>query len=289
LETRHVRNAFKINAGKDGPEGRTGHCRTDATGVVSPGPLQVEEAQETRAMVTAQLVQKSLHELEMSLRSVLRGFGLKIGKVVPTQSEARIPELVEGHPSLKVIATSTLAVRATLRRESNGFGKRLRAMACGDMRARLLMSVPGVGTIVALTYATAIDGPERFTSSETVGARLDADTISVGGNRPRRSDLRDRRLLGACDALRERPHHHHRAVKGCTALKSWAMRIAKRAGTKKATVALARAHRHHASNAPRLNDVHDPASVALCSVRTNSPKTAVTGWCATGICPSARS
>jgi Transposase IS116/IS110/IS902 family len=107
----------------------------------------------------------------MSLRSVLRGFGLKIGKVVPTQSEARIPEPVEGHPSLKVIATSTLAVRATLRRESNGFGKRLRAMACGDMRARLLMSVPGVGTIVALTYATAIDGPERFTSSETVSPR----------------------------------------------------------------------------------------------------------------------
>jgi len=31
-----------------------------------------------------------------------------------------------------------------------------------------------------------------------------------------------------------------RPLKGCTALKSWAMRIAKRAGMKKATVALAR-------------------------------------------------
>jgi transposase len=31
-----------------------------------------------------------------------------------------------------------------------------------------------------------------------------------------------------------------RPLKGCTALKSWAMRIAKRAGTKKAAVALAR-------------------------------------------------
>jgi transposase len=39
----------------------------------------------------------------MSLRGVLRGFGLKIGKVAPTQFEARIRELVEGHPSLGAI------------------------------------------------------------------------------------------------------------------------------------------------------------------------------------------
>jgi hypothetical protein len=38
-----------------------------------------------------------------------------------------------------------------LRREFNGFEKRLRTLARSDMRARLLMSVPAVGTIVALT------------------------------------------------------------------------------------------------------------------------------------------
>src|SRR5271170_5733068 len=102
-------------------------------------------------------------------RCAMRGFGLKIGKVAPTQFEARIRELVEGHPSLEVIATSMLAVRATLRREFNGFEKRLRAMARGDGRARLLMSVPGVGTIVALTYAAAIDDPARFTCRKPSG------------------------------------------------------------------------------------------------------------------------
>ena len=35
------------------------------------------------------------------------------------------------------------------------------------------MSVPGAsGTIVALTYAAAIDDPARFTSSKTVGAHF---------------------------------------------------------------------------------------------------------------------
>jgi len=47
-----------------------------------------------------------------------------------------------------------------------------------------------------------------------------------------------------------------RPLKGCTALKSWAMRIAKRAGTKKAAVALARKlavimHRMLADGTPR--------------------------------------
>ena len=42
----------------------------------------------------------------------------------------------------------------------------------GDDRARLLTTVPGVGSIVALTFASAIDDPGRFKSSKTVGALL---------------------------------------------------------------------------------------------------------------------
>jgi hypothetical protein len=42
-------------------------------------------------MLTARkLVQRSI---EMSLRGVLRGFGLKVGKVAPARFEARIKEL----------------------------------------------------------------------------------------------------------------------------------------------------------------------------------------------------
>ncbi len=173
LETRHVRNAFKIMPVKTDRKDAHGIAELMRLGWFRPVHCKSMEAQETRAMLTARkLVQKALHEVEMSLRGVLRGFRLKVGKVAPTQFEGRIRELVEGHPSLEVIATAMLAVRATLRQEFNGFEKRLRTMARSDMRARLLMSVPGVGTIVALTYAAAIDDPARFTSSKTVGAHF---------------------------------------------------------------------------------------------------------------------
>ena len=53
-----------------------------------------------------------------------------------------------------------------------GFEKRVRSIARSDGRVRLLMSTPGVGVIVALTYVTAIDDPARFKSSKGVGAHF---------------------------------------------------------------------------------------------------------------------
>src|SRR5262245_65949355 len=109
-------------------------------------------AQETRALLTARkLVQVKLHDIELSLRGILRGFGLKVGPTTPARFEGRIRELVAGHPSLEAIAESLLAVRVTLRRELDRFGKQLRAMArCGD-RARVLTSGRGVGASVAVS------------------------------------------------------------------------------------------------------------------------------------------
>src|ERR1700693_4306690 len=133
LETRHVRNAFKIMPVKTDRKDAHGIAELMRLGWFRPVHCKSMEAQETRAMLTARkLVQKMLHEVEMSLRGLLRGFGLKVGKTTPVRFEARIRELVEGHPNLEVIAASLLAVRATLRREFNGFEKRVAPLARGS-------------------------------------------------------------------------------------------------------------------------------------------------------------
>ena len=130
-------------------------------------------AQEVRALLTARkLVQSKLQDTENSLRGILRGFGLKVGKTTPTRFAGRIKDLVAGHPSLEVIAQAMLAVHAVLQREFKGLEKRVRLLARSDPSTRLLMSTPGVGAIVALTYASAIDDPARFRSSKQVGAHF---------------------------------------------------------------------------------------------------------------------
>jgi transposase len=108
-------------------------------------------AQETRALLGARkLVQSKLYDVEMSLRGVLRGFGLKVGRTTPRPFAARIVELVEGQATLETIAKSLLCVHKAMR-ELNELDKRVRGVARQDGRTRLLMTPPGVGVIVALT------------------------------------------------------------------------------------------------------------------------------------------
>ena len=183
-------------------------------------------------MLTARkLVQSKLLDLENSLRGILRGFGLKVGKTTPRSFAGRIQELVDGQPNLEAIGEALLSVRAVLQREFNAFERRVRAMARSNARTRLLMSTPAVGPIVALTYAAAIDDPARFKSSKQAGSHFgltpkkyqSGETDYTG----RISKIGD---AGVRTALYEAAHTIlTRPVKGC-GLKSWAARLAKRAG-----------------------------------------------------------
>jgi transposase len=80
LETRHVRNAFKIMPIKTDRKDARGIAELMRLGWFRPVHCKSMEAQEARAMLTARkLVQKELLETESSLRGILRGFGLKVG------------------------------------------------------------------------------------------------------------------------------------------------------------------------------------------------------------------
>jgi transposase len=84
LETRHVRNAFKIMPVKTDRKDARGIAELMRLGWFRPVHCKSMEAQETRAMLTARkLLQKELLETESSLRGILRGFGLKVGKTTP--------------------------------------------------------------------------------------------------------------------------------------------------------------------------------------------------------------
>jgi len=182
-----------------------------------------------------------LFDVEMSLRGILRGFGLKVGPTTPKRFAVRIRELVAGHATLEVVASSLLAMHEVLLREFGSLEKRVRTVARDDARVRLLMSAPGVGAIVALTYASAVDDPKRFKSSKAVGAhfgltpkKYQSGETDVSGRISKTGDASVRTALyEAAHIILTRP------VKGC-GLKSWAARLAKRAGMKKAKVALAR-------------------------------------------------
>ena len=243
LETRHVRDAFKAMPVKSDRNDARGIAQLMRLGWFRPVHCKSMSAQETRAVLTSRkLVQSKLQDVENHLRGILRGFGLKVGKTTHLSFGRRILELVANHASLATIAKALLAVHAVLLREFKAFEKQVRAMARQDAKARLLMSTPSVGPIVALTYASAIDDPGRFKSSKLVGAHF--------GLTPKKYQSGETDYTGRISkigdgsvrtALYEAAHVMlTKPLKGCTQLKSWAMRIARRAGMSKAKVALAR-------------------------------------------------
>jgi transposase len=243
LETRHVSDAFKAMPVKSDRNDARNIAQLMRLGWFRPVHCKSMSAQETRAMLTARkLIQTKLQDIENSLRGILRGFGLKVGKTTKRSFATRISELVAGHPALETIAAAMLAVHMILLREFNSFEKRVRAISLLDAKARLLMSTPAVGPIISLTYACAIDDPARFASSKRAGPlfgltpkKHQSGETDYSGRISKNGDASVREALyEAAHIILTKP------IKGCAQLKSWAMRIAKRAGINKAKVALAR-------------------------------------------------
>src|ERR1700694_3369503 len=227
LETRHVRKAFEAMPVKSDRNDARGIAQLMRLGWVRPGHCKSISAQETRTLLTARkLVQSKLRDVENSLRGILRGFGLKVGKTTERQFAARIEELVAAHLHLQMIAKALLSVRAVLRSEFAAFEKQVRKMARSDTRARLLMSMPAGGPLASVVYASAIDDPGRFKSSKQAGAHF--------GLTPKKHQSGETDYTGRISkigdssvrtALYEAAHVMlTKPLKGCSQLKSSAMR-----------------------------------------------------------------
>ena len=224
--------------------------RRDALGIAQllrmgwfrPVHCKSVSSQEIRALLAARkALQEGAIAIELSMRGLLRGFGLKIGLVSKGLLEARARELAEGNGTLKALVTSMLRGRAALRVELVRIDKRLRDIARTDDTCRLMMSVPGVGPLVALTVKSGIDDPGRFRSSKMVGAHF--------GLTPRRDQSGERDVVGGISragdtgvrtALYQAATSMlYRSAKNSW-LRAWGMRVAQRRGMKRAVVAVAR-------------------------------------------------
>ena len=116
--------------------------------------------------------QRKVQDLENELRGILKTFGLKVGVVGKSRFEARVRELVAGDAVLEAIVIPVLTARAALQAQYDALHRMVLDLARRDPICRRLMTAPGVGPVVALTYRTVIDNPARFAKSRSVGAHI---------------------------------------------------------------------------------------------------------------------
>jgi transposase len=241
METRQVKGALKAMPIKTDRRDAEGIARLLHLGWFRPVHCKSVSAQEVRAVLNARkAVQQGFIALEMSLRGLLRNFGLKVGIISRGKFEQRIRELTSGNPMLIAATEPMLRARAALRQELAGLERRVRQLAQEDSVCRRLMSMPGIGAVVALTYRSAVDDPGRFTSSKKVGpwvgltpSRHQSGERDVSGGITKAGDINLRRAL--CQAATVMMHRGR-----ATWLRTWAAQVARRRGSKRAMVALAR-------------------------------------------------
>jgi len=242
VETRHMRAALSAQVNKSDRNDARGIAHMMRVGLYRPVHVKTPASQKRRMLLTSrQLLQAKARDIENDLRGTLRNFGLKVGIVGTIKFEARIRELVANHPDLATIVDSLLVARRVLREQLSVLHRHLLAVVRDDEVCRRLMTMPGVGPVVALTFRATVDVPARFTNSKTVGAifgltprRHQSGEIDRMGGISKCGDAMMRTVLfEAAQAMLTR------TIKWSW-LKAWGMKIARHRGMKRAVVAVAR-------------------------------------------------
>ena len=242
VETRHMRAVLQAQINKTDRNDARGIAQMMRAGLYRPVHVKTLRSQKLRTLLThRKLLQSKAIAIENDLRGTLRNFGLKVGVVGTARFEARVKELVENLPDLAELVEPLLMVRRVLREQVTVLHRRVLTIVRNDEVCRRLMTIPGVGPVVALSYRATVDVPARFRNSRAVGA-----VLGLTPSKYQSGEINRTGTISKCgdEMMRVMLYEAAQILLVRSAkwswLKAWAMQIARRRGMKKAIVALAR-------------------------------------------------
>src|SRR5271163_4168439 len=242
VETRHMQAVLKAQVNKTDRNDARGIAQMMRVGLYRAVHVKTPASQHRRLLLTSRkLLQRKIYDIENDLRGSLRNFGLKVGVVGAVKFEDRIRELVADHTLVAAIVGPLLEARAVLRIQFAKLHRMLLELVRTDPICRRLMSAPGVGPIVALTFRTCVDNPARFSRSKCVGAHYGLTPRLYQSGEVARTGR-----ISRCGDVMLRSSLYEAALVVLTgpgrwnSLKAWGIAVARRRGMQKAIVAVAR-------------------------------------------------
>lgn len=208
-----------------------------------PVYVKSEESHRHRALLGArdQLV-KTKRMLLGQIRGLLKPFGIALGVRQGTrQFGERAREATADDGILSMCVGALLETLAAIDAQLAVLDREVKKIARANKACWHLMSVPGVGPITALSFASTIEDPRRFKRNRDVGAYL--------GLTPRRYQSGERDVSGGITRQGDAMTRHYlyeaancllTTVKAASPLKDWGRALARRVGAKKARAAVAR-------------------------------------------------
>jgi transposase len=242
IETRHAKAAISaMSHNKTDRNDARSIAQLVRSGWFKSVHVKSVESQELRTLLTSRgfLVNK-IRDHENEVRSALRPFGLKVGRVGVRAFASRVRELVAERPHLALCMEALLTTREALVKQLAALHAVLLRTVKNDELCTRFMGIPGVGPVTALAFnddrpsepIPAIHrrrrpsglAPRQFQSGETDRRGRIAKT----GDEFTRTAL-----FAAANVMLSRSTQW-------TALKHWGITLAKRSSLKKAKVAVAR-------------------------------------------------
>lgn len=243
VEARHMASALGAMRNKTDKNDARGIAQMMRTGWFRAVHVKSDESHRLRILLAnRRILNRKFLDVENAIRGTLKVFGVKMTRTTRGRFEQDLrARLADADPMLRDMTAAMLEVRRVLLEQHNAFHKLLLATVREDSVCRRFMSVPGVGPVTALAFKTTIDDPSRFTKSKTVGAHLgltprryQSGTVNYEGRISKCGDREMRTLLyEAASSLLTR-------VQSWSTLKAWGMSLQRRAGKRRAVVAVAR-------------------------------------------------
>ena len=242
MDARHAHAALSVRPTKSDRNDARGLAEMVRMGWYKEVQVKSLAAHERMALlgVRRKLVDMRV-EIDGQIRGILKTFGLIAGTGNTAAFARRAGVIAQDHPMLSALVDKLLEVREIAVAKVAALDKEIRSFVRADPTLQRLMTVPGVGPVTALAFRSTIDEPDRFKRARDVGPYL--------GLTPRRyqSGETDRQgKISKCGDRFTRTCLYEAAgvlltkVQRWSPLKAWGTRLAKRIGSKKARVAIAR-------------------------------------------------
>jgi transposase len=242
LDARQAKAALNMRINKTDDTDAEGLAQLVRSGWYRAVRVKSREAMLVRSLIGARTQLLGIvTELSNQIRGLMKTFGLVVPKGAGKVFEANVRRLLEDDAAVAAIVVPLLDSWRAVRTQTADLDRQLLAVVRENADCRRLMTIPGVGAIVAASFVAAVEAPENFTTSRAVGAwigltprRYQSGEVDYDGHISRRGDARLRALLyEAATTMLTR-------VQGESDLRRWGLALKKRLGFKRAAVAVAR-------------------------------------------------
>ena len=242
IDARHAKAALDMAANKTDANDADGLAHLAEVGFYREVRVKGFDSMLTRTLVSARTrLVRITTELSNQIRGLMKTFGLVVPAGKGSKFDEHVRALLDDQKDLAAIVLPVLEAWRSMRLRAAELGRQLIANARKSEACQLLMSIPGVGTVTATSFTTAIEDPNNFKKSRSVGAWLGLTTrryqsgqVDYDGHISRRGDRHVRSLLyEAATVILTRSSAE-------SGLRTWGLALKERLGFKRAAVAVAR-------------------------------------------------